>query len=293
MTHRTVLAALAAAMVAACSAGTTAYRAGSPSAPAQTSYATTSGQAAPGAYGPPGAYGSSGPSAGGDSGGWVAGPDQAPAPERPGLGTEFGEELASHVVEQSFERAAADPFALVAIHYNDAAGIQAQAAYRGATLAPVWAATPAGGVSIALIDESGALLPGFTADGRTYVVGQAGRRYTIRVENRTGGRYELVASVDGLDVIDGRSASFAKRGYILTPGSTLDIDGFRTSDDQVAAFRFGRVAASYAARTGEDRNVGVIGLALFAERGSEWTEDELQRRETADPFPSRYAAPPP
>ena len=286
MTHRPVLAALAAATMAACSAGTTAYRAGSPSAPAGATYATSEAPARPGAYGPPGA------AAGGDSSGWVAEPAPAPAPERPGLGTEYGEALASRVVEQSFERAAANPFALVAIHYNDAAGVQAQAAYHGASLAPIWAETPAGGVSIALIDESGGLLPGFSAAGRTYVVGQAGRRYSIRVDNHTGGRYELVASVDGLDVIDGRSASYDKRGYILMPGQTLDIDGFRTSEDQVAAFRFGRVAASYAARTGDDRNVGVIGLALFAERGSVWTEDELERRESADPFPSRYAAPP-
>jgi hypothetical protein len=73
----------------------------------------------------------------------------------------------------------------------------------------------------------------------------------------------------------------------------LSIDGFRTSDDAVAAFRFGRVADSYAAQTGGDRNVGVIGLAIFAERGARWTRGELRRRDTADPFPERgYAAPP-
>ena len=61
----------------------------------------------------------------------------------------------------------------------------------------------------------------------------------------------------------------------------------------VAAFRFGRVADSYAAQTGSDHNVGVIGLAIFAERGARWTRGELHRRDTADPFPQRdYAAPP-
>jgi hypothetical protein len=62
----------------------------------------------------------------------------------------------------------------------------------------------------------------------------------------------------------------------------------------VAAFRFGRVSDSYAARTAGDRNVGVVGVALFAEYGSMWTTDELERRDTAVPFPASaiYARPP-
>ncbi|HEU5061100.1 MAG TPA: hypothetical protein VFU21_31430, partial [Kofleriaceae bacterium] len=136
------------------------------------------------------------------------------------------------------------------------------------------------------------VLPGGNAGGRVLVVGRDGARYQIVIENRSGGRYEVVASVDGLDVIDGKHASPGKRGYILSPNSTLTIDGFRTSDDSVAAFRFAAVRDSYAARTGDDRNVGVIGFAFFAERGSRWTTDELARRESADPFPGRYATPP-
>jgi hypothetical protein len=102
-----------------------------------------------------------------------------------------------------------------------------------------------------------------------------------------------VASVDGLDVTDGQPADPARRGYLVDPHGMLTIDGFRTSQDAVAAFRFGRVADSYAAQTGSDRNVGVIGVAIFAERGARWTRSELGRRDSADPFPHRdYAAPP-
>lgn len=223
-----------------------------------------------------------------EAGGEVA----QPAPDRPGLGTEFGENVYSRVTEAPFERAASDPFATVAVHYNDAEGVQAQADYRGTGLAPISATTPYGGITIAVTDEAGNTLQGFAASGRTYVVGEAGRRYNLRITNQTAGRFEVVASVDGLDVIDGKTATPAKRGYILNPSSTLTIDGFRTSDDSVAAFRFAAVRDSYAARTGDDRNVGVIGFAFFAERGSRWTTDELSRRESADPFPGRYAAPP-
>ena len=126
------------------------------------------------------------------------------------------------------------------------------------------------------------------------IVGADGERYKILVRNATTARFEIVASVDGLDVIDGKPADPNRRGYIVDPHDTLVIDGFRTSDQGVAAFRFGRVADSYAAQTTSDRNVGVVGMAIFAERGAVWNTHELQRRDTADPFPAgrSYASPP-
>jgi hypothetical protein len=263
--------ALAASWVAACSGSNPARRAGPSTTPAGPASAEYGGEAA-----------AEEPLAG------------APA-ERPGLGTEFGEQVHSRVFEEPFQRASSEPFAVLAMHYNDAQGVEAQARSRGGGLDPVSLSTPHGGISITLTDESGNPLPGFAAPGRAYVVGQVGQRYNIQIANHTDGRYEVVASVDGLDVIDGRAAGYAKRGYIVPPRGTLTIDGFRTSDDSVAAFRFSAVRDSYAARTGDDRNVGVIGFAFFAELGSDWTSDDgdIELRETADPFPGRYAEPPP
>lgn len=260
------------------------------------------------AHGPSGSSGSA-PSAGyaaedyggdsGDSGGGGYTASEAPRPqaptERPGLGTVWGESVSSHVQVKPFVRETGSPFAAIAVHYNDAGGVEAQTRYLGAyALRPVRAFTPHGGISVALTDEHGNLLAGGEANGRTLVVGQHGRRYNIIVDNRTGGRYELVAAVDGLDVIDGRPADLVKRGYIIEPYSSVVIDGFRQSNSSVAAFRFGRVGESYAARTSGDRNVGVIGVAFFSERGSQWTSDELYRRDTANPFPGdrSYARPP-
>jgi hypothetical protein len=62
----------------------------------------------------------------------------------------------------------------------------------------------------------------------------------------------------------------------------------------VAAFRFAKVRHSYAAARGDDRNVGVIGLAFFAERGDDWRAAEVRRRDRALPFPDegRFAPPP-
>ncbi len=211
---------------------------------------------------------------------------------RPGLGTTFGERRNSTVTRREFVRAHNRPFAQVALHYNSLEGIQKQSVYRGMRLDDLRAQTDNGGLSISLVDESGRLLQGGSGGGRTYVIGQDGQRYMIWIRNDTGGTYEVVSSVDGLDVVDGLPANTSKRGYIVEPYSTLTIDGFRTDLDSVAAFRFGAVDQSYAAQTSGDRNVGVIGFAFFAERGSRWTNDEVRRRESADPFPGDYAKPP-
>jgi hypothetical protein len=107
----------------------------------------------------------------------------------------------------------------------------------------------------------------FHHDGGSYILGQMGQRYTLRVWNRSGRRVEAVVSVDGRDVVDGKPADFRrKRGYLVPAGSFVDIDGWRLSDHQAAAFRFTTVADSYAGRTGGARHVGVIGLAVFPER---------------------------
>jgi hypothetical protein len=107
----------------------------------------------------------------------------------------------------------------------------------------------------------------FERAGENFVMGQMGARYTLRVINHTGRRIEAVASVDGRDAIDGKTADVrSKRGYLVPAWGTVDIDGWRLSQADVAAFRFATVADSYAARTGSARDVGVIGVAVFPER---------------------------
>jgi hypothetical protein len=225
--------------------------------------------------------------------------EEAPsAGERPGLGTEWGETRYSHVSHTSFDRADYDhPTQMVSLYYNDREGSRAMAHYADyREMGDAIVNVPAMGISVSLNDDAGRPLPAFFAGGHTYAIGEAGQRYTIVVSNNSGVRVEAVASVDGLDVLDGKSADFAKRGYLVPAWGNLEIDGFRQTSDDVAAFRFGSVRDSYAARTGSDRNVGVIGVAFFAPRGAPswpWTRNEIERRRTADPFPGQYASPPP
>ena len=149
-------------------------------------------------------------------------------------------------------------------------------------------------VSVGLRDAGGRFLPGLIVGDRWFVIGEEGRRYSIVVHNRSDLRLEVVLSVDGLDVLDGRPASVRKRGYVIPPRRTLVVEGFRRSDEEVAAFRFSPVRESYAQEKYRNtRNVGVIGIALFNEAGTyPWTDREVKKRLKANPFPNRFATPP-
>jgi len=149
-----------------------------------------------------------------------------------------------------------------------------------------------GSFSLDLVDDTGRVLPTFEHRGRTFVLGVPGQRYLLRIRNGSGRRVEVVASVDGRDVVDGRPAAWEKRGYLVEPFGETTIDGYRLSGEAVAAFRFGSVRDSYAARMGDARDVGVIGAAIFPERvparrpplpyaTSPWPEEERAGRDEA------------
>jgi hypothetical protein len=142
-------------------------------------------------------------------------------------------------------------------------------------LGSIACATPAAGQALrhqvggydveVLVD--GAPVPTYAHNGETYVMGQIGDRYVVRVSNHSGRRIEAVVSIDGRDVIDGKPGDFRRnRGYLVPAWGSVDIDGWRVSTHAAAAFRFSSVADSYAARTGRAREVGVIGVAVFPER---------------------------
>src|ERR1051325_251256 len=93
-------------------------------------------------------------------------------PERPGLGTTFGESLCAPVSFAPFQRSSSAPWAEVVLHYNDLAGISAHAAYLGAQPAPLEVPAGDGSLSVALVDDAGRTLPGLASSGRLLVVGE-------------------------------------------------------------------------------------------------------------------------
>ena len=102
--------------------------------------------------------------------------------------------------------------------------------------------------------------------GQTFVVGETGERYVIVLRNPTRRRLEAVVSVDGLDAVNGRPSSLRHRGYVIPPFGTVRIEGFRTSLNSVATFRFTSPHNSYAGRKGRPHRVGNIAVSFFEER---------------------------
>jgi hypothetical protein len=134
--------------------------------------------------------------------------------------------------------------------------------------------------------SDGRYLPLYRHRGQSWVAGEPGHEYEIHLRSRRGERLLAVASVDGVNVISGQTASTAQSGYILQPWDLLQVEGWRKSLDTVARFYFTELPDSYAARTGRPDHVGVIGIALFEERPAPrpwygWRGDEPLREESA------------
>lgn len=120
---------------------------------------------------------------------------------------------------------------------------------------------------------SGRTLPIHWHEGRAYIVGEPGREYSIRVRNRSGEDLLAVTSVDGVNVVSGRTASYSQGGYVVGPWQRTDINGWRKNLDETAAFYFTSLGDSYAGRTGRPDDVGVIGVALFQRAAYDRSEE--------------------
>lgn len=149
------------------------------------------------------------------------------------------------------------------------------ALFTAATAAAVLAACiPCGAAragSIARVDvydrTLGEALPMLRWGGRQYVAGEPGNEYAIRIRNCSNRRVLAVVSVDGVNVVTGETADPGQSGYVIEPGDYVNIAGWRKDMSRTAAFYFTDPADSYAARTGRPDDLGVIGVALFRERG--------------------------
>ena len=104
--------------------------------------------------------------------------------------------------------------------------------------------------------------------GRTYIEGRPETEYTIRVKNNNPYRVLAVPSIDGINPLTGEPAVEEGPGYIVPALGKTEIEGWRTSLKDVAAFLFSKKEESYAAK-GETKNsdqCGVIGLVIFREK---------------------------
>jgi len=92
----------------------------------------------------------------------------------------------------------------------------------------------------------------YSHEFRTYIEGKQKTTFSLRLKNNSSVRKLFVPSIDGLSVMDGKECSFDSSGYIVGPYSSITIDGWRTSDSEVAQFYFSDAKSSYRKRMGKE-----------------------------------------
>lgn len=101
--------------------------------------------------------------------------------------------------------------------------------------------------------------------GVNWLCAQPGKAYTILVKNISGGRLEVLESVDGRDVLQDKAAALSNNGMVIA--REWENRGWRLNDDEIREFVFVDPEAAIAnLATGSTSNVGVIGVAVYLER---------------------------
>jgi len=137
---------------------------------------------------------------------------------------------------------------------------------------------------------------------RHYFQAYRGRNYSLVLRNNTGRRIGVLVAVDGLNVVNGERSGL-DRGeamYVLGPWEQAEIQGWRTSLNEVRKFVFVDEERSYAQRTGQaNGDMGWIRVAAFREVEPQawwpyrpkvsddhaWNDERGSRRENAAPAP--------
>ena len=177
------------------------------------------------------------------------------ASESERLGTKWGDNVDSQVTSVDLRRVSAEPIEQMQISYADKS-------YQGRALNS--RSLVAGKVDFSVATDTGTL-PLYRNAGNYYLQGKSGEAYRLVYRNNSPNTYEIVATVDGLNVLDGSTGSRYDDGYVLRPNDELVIEGFRKSQDAVASFIFSKPDDSYAANTdsGSIQNTGVIGTVIY------------------------------
>lgn len=106
----------------------------------------------------------------------------------------------------------------------------------------------------------------FAHKGKVYIEGREGTRFSIRMKNNSYSRKLFVPTIDGLSVMNGEEGSYSSSGYIVKGHDSITIDGWRTSDSEVAEFYFSTPEGSYRKKMDKGNNLGIIGVAVFDEK---------------------------
>ncbi|QAV24383.1 hypothetical protein [Proteus hauseri] len=186
------------------------------------------------------------------------------------LSTKWGESIQSEVQKVDAIRLSQQPYEIAAIHYQSGKSSNNSQKIKWANLDPI---------NLSILAEDKKIIPLYQIKNNQYTLyGKENERYIIYLNNINKQKsYEVVVTVDGLDVISGKSASYQNRGYLLRPGDDLFIEGFRKNEQQVAVFRFGLADEGYVNfnTEGDKKNIGIIYVSVFEVKES--TTEEIQK----------------
>lgn len=168
------------------------------------------------------------------------------------LGIQRGDDMYSQVHTVNLKRLNKTPISLTEVFYAERP--------RGKTIQAI--SLDAGKVtfSIQTEDHQGVL---YHDAGNYYFSAKVGQVYRLIYHNNSSNTYEIVASVDGLDVINGQSASQYHPGHILQPRSEITIEGFRKDNSTIATFVFSKPEVAANNPIGTEQNIGVIATAIY------------------------------
>jgi len=103
---------------------------------------------------------------------------------------------------------------------------------------------------------------------RHYFQAFQGRNYSLVLRNTTGQRIGVLIAVDGLNVVNGQRSTLDRHEsmYVLDPWESTEIQGWRSSLNDVRRFVFVDEQHSYAERTGQaNGDMGWIRIAAYRE----------------------------
>lgn len=128
-------------------------------------------------------------------------------------------------------------------------------------------------ISVEVVSDQGYSFPKYPVNAspgnyRAYVQAEHNARYGLRIRNLTGGRVGLVIAVDGRNIISGKKSYLrnTEKMYVLEPYGVAAYRGWRTGRDEVHRFYFTEPSDSYAQAWGDQSAMGVIAVAVFAEK---------------------------
>lgn len=131
-------------------------------------------------------------------------------------------------------------------------------------------------VEVSVSVNGGKSVKEYNHNGLTFIESKLGSSFTLKIKNNSWRRALATISVDGRCAISGNKAKNSDEGYIIDGYSSIEVKGFRISDDKVATFVFGQGHKSYASykaikggeiKGGESSpNNGVIGVKITWEK---------------------------